>query len=61
MDFIVDMARTGVNVIGNSLAAAVDSSEKRREAKLAHRGNGSGTPHLPATHEHTPLRKETAQ
>ncbi|MFE6800077.1 hypothetical protein ACFVEN_00085 [Streptomyces sp. NPDC057681] len=34
MDFIVDMVRTGVNVIGNSLAAAVvDSSEKRREAK----------------------------
>ena len=34
VDFIVDMARTGVNVIGNSLAAAVvDSSEKRREAK----------------------------
>ncbi|TDT97306.1 proton glutamate symport protein [Streptomyces sp. 846.5] len=34
VDFIVDMARTGVNVVGNSLAAAVvDSSEKRREAK----------------------------
>ncbi|MGR3931595.1 dicarboxylate/amino acid:cation symporter [Streptomyces sp. BRA346] len=34
VDFIVDMARTGVNVIGNALAAAVvDSSEKRREAK----------------------------
>ena len=34
VDFIVDMARTGVNVIGNSLAAAVvDSSEKRRETK----------------------------
>ena len=34
VDFVVDMARTGVNVIGNSLAAAVvDSSEKRREAK----------------------------
>lgn len=34
VDFIVDMARTGVNVIGNSLAAAVvDGSEKRREAK----------------------------
>ncbi|MER6138716.1 dicarboxylate/amino acid:cation symporter [Streptomyces sparsogenes] len=31
VDFIVDMARTGVNVIGNSLAAAVvDGSEKRR-------------------------------
>ncbi|MFJ9909259.1 dicarboxylate/amino acid:cation symporter [Streptomyces sp. NPDC101152] len=34
VDFIVDMARTGVNVIGNSLASAVvDSSERRREAK----------------------------
>ncbi|MGV9349302.1 dicarboxylate/amino acid:cation symporter [Streptomyces spiralis] len=34
VDFIVDMARTGVNVIGNSLAAAVvDRSEKRREEK----------------------------
>ena len=33
VDFIVDMARTGVNVIGNSLAAAVvDSSEKKRDA-----------------------------
>lgn len=31
VDFIVDMARTGVNVIGNSLAAAViDKSEIRR-------------------------------
>lgn len=34
VDFIVDMARTGVNVVGNSLAAAVvDQSEARREAK----------------------------
>jgi proton glutamate symport protein len=34
VDFIVDMARTGVNVIGNSLAAAVvDSSENRREVR----------------------------
>jgi proton glutamate symport protein len=34
VDFIVDMARTGVNVVGNSLAAAVvDSSERRRAAK----------------------------
>ena len=34
VDFIVDMARTGVNVIGNSLAAVVvDSSEARREDK----------------------------
>ena len=39
MDFIVDMARTGVNVIGNSLAAAVvDTSEKRREARYGTRG-----------------------
>ena len=34
VDFIVDAARTGVNVIGNALAAAVvDRSESRREAK----------------------------
>jgi proton glutamate symport protein len=34
VDFIVDMARTGVNVVGNSLAAAVvDRSEDRRESK----------------------------
>lgn len=34
VDFIVDMARTGVNVVGNSLAAAVvDRSEARREAQ----------------------------
>ncbi|MFE5121940.1 hypothetical protein [Streptomyces sp. NPDC056669] len=34
------MARTGMNVIGNSLAAAVvDGSEKRREAE-AKRGPG---------------------
>jgi len=44
VDFIVDMARTGVNVIGNSLAAAVvDSSEQRREAKTQHR-NGHTAP-----------------
>ncbi|MFD5912275.1 cation:dicarboxylate symporter family transporter [Streptomyces massasporeus] len=42
VDFIVDMARTGVNVIGNSLAAAVvDSSEKRRDAK--HRARQTAT------------------
>lgn len=36
VDFIVDMARTGVNVIGNSLAAAVvDRSETKRDAKDA--------------------------
>jgi proton glutamate symport protein len=34
VDFIVDMARTGVNVVGNSLAAAViDTSERRSLAK----------------------------
>jgi proton glutamate symport protein len=34
VDFIVDMARTGVNVVGNSLAAAVvDRSETKWEAK----------------------------
>jgi proton glutamate symport protein len=44
VDFIVDMARTGVNVIGNSLAAAViDSSEKRREAAR----DGRGEPDAP--------------
>jgi proton glutamate symport protein len=35
VDFIVDMARTGVNVVGNSLAAAViDKSEDKAQAKL---------------------------
>jgi proton glutamate symport protein len=34
VDFLVDMARTAVNVIGNTLAACViDSSEKRRPAR----------------------------
>ncbi len=38
VDFVVDMARTGVNVIGNSLAAAVvDRSEAKREARNASR------------------------
>jgi proton glutamate symport protein len=58
VDFIVDMARTGVNVIGNSLAAAVvDSSEKRREAK---RGRHE-TPHAPAPYEAMELQKDPAQ
>ncbi|MFH8253203.1 dicarboxylate/amino acid:cation symporter [Microbacterium sp. B2969] len=36
VDFIVDMARTGVNVVGNSLAAAViDRSEARATEKRA--------------------------
>ncbi|GGJ64987.1 dicarboxylate/amino acid:cation symporter [Streptomyces brasiliensis] len=48
VDFIVDMARTAVNVVGNSLAAAViDRSEIRREAKPARR-----TATLPAPAEH---------
>ncbi|WP_234311765.1 dicarboxylate/amino acid:cation symporter [Streptomyces griseus] len=58
VDFIVDMARTGVNVIGNSLAAAVvDSSENRREAK---RGARDTAPN-PAEPEATALQKEPAQ
>ncbi|WP_063793992.1 dicarboxylate/amino acid:cation symporter [Streptomyces graminilatus] len=58
VDFIVDMARTGVNVIGNSLAAAVvDSSEKRREAKRA----GRDAPDLPAVPGRTIPLKEAAQ
>ncbi|NUP42293.1 MAG: dicarboxylate/amino acid:cation symporter [Streptomyces sp.] len=58
VDFIVDMARTGVNVIGNSLAAAVvDSSEKRRAAK---RGSGE-TLHTPAEPGTPSLHKEPAQ
>lgn len=69
VDFIVDMARTGVNVIGNSLAAAVvDSSEKRREAKhgprtAAHEADEAAahddtSPEPPL--EHT-LQRDTAQ
>ncbi|MFD6171646.1 dicarboxylate/amino acid:cation symporter [Streptomyces coeruleorubidus] len=58
VDFIVDMARTGVNVIGNSLAAAVvDSSEKRREAKHG----GRETPGIPAEADAPALQKEPAQ
>jgi proton glutamate symport protein len=58
VDFIVDMARTGVNVIGNSLAAAVvDSSENRREAKRGARE----TPHAMAGPEATALDKEPAR
>jgi proton glutamate symport protein len=38
VDFLVDMARTAVNVVGNSLAASVvDTSERRGEAKRASR------------------------
>lgn len=40
VDFIVDMARTAVNVVGNSLAAAViDKSEAKSEAKLNRRND----------------------
>jgi proton glutamate symport protein len=40
VDFIVDMARTGVNVVGNSLAAAViDKSEDKAQAKLGQRNH----------------------
>ncbi|TLS40891.1 dicarboxylate/amino acid:cation symporter [Streptomyces montanus] len=70
VDFIVDMARTGVNVIGNSLAAAVvDRSEARGEAKRR-AGHGSPDPagHEapdPAEHEDHPsaraLQEETAR
>lgn len=42
VDFIVDMARTAVNVVGNSLAASVvDASERRGEAR---RAEGAGRP-----------------
>ncbi|MDQ0688614.1 proton glutamate symport protein [Streptomyces achromogenes] len=58
VDFVVDMARTGVNVIGNSLAAAVvDSSEKRREARRA--DHDSTRP--PTAPEVTAPQKETAR
>ena len=58
VDFIVDMARTGVNVIGNSLAAAVvDSSENRRAAKRATRESTD----TPAEPEAPSLHKEPAQ
>jgi proton glutamate symport protein len=41
VDFIVDMARTGVNVVGNSLAAAViDKSEIRSARKRARQADG---------------------
>jgi proton glutamate symport protein len=62
VDFIVDMARTGVNVIGNSLAAAVvDRSEARGEAKRRARHVSPD----PVTHEdHSAaraLQEETAR
>ncbi|HET9128363.1 MAG TPA: dicarboxylate/amino acid:cation symporter [Propionibacteriaceae bacterium] len=45
VDFIVDMARTGVNVIGNSLAAAVvDRSEARHRERTEAEGS-SGSSH----------------
>ncbi|MFM9587974.1 dicarboxylate/amino acid:cation symporter [Streptomyces scabiei] len=57
VDFIVDMARTGVNVIGNSLAAAVvDSSENRRESRRA----GRTAPRTPAEPEPAAPQKEPA-
>ncbi|MFF3328875.1 dicarboxylate/amino acid:cation symporter [Streptomyces sp. NPDC002888] len=61
VDFIVDMARTGVNVIGNSLAAAVvDSSEKRREAKRAGLDSREAPCPSPPAHETRALQKDTA-
>ena len=52
VDFLVDMARTAVNVVGNSLAAAVvDTSEKRGDARRAESGTlASQTPlaHAPS-------------
>jgi proton glutamate symport protein len=57
VDFIVDTARTGVNIIGNSLAVVVDSSENRREAKRGSRD----TRHTRAASATTVLQKETAQ
>ncbi|GAA4325221.1 glutamate-aspartate/proton symporter GltP [Streptomyces venetus] len=60
VDFIVDMARTGVNVVGNSLAAAVvDSSEKRREDKRGPRPAGHTEP--ASAQQAGTLRKETAR
>ncbi|QDQ94994.1 dicarboxylate/amino acid:cation symporter [Rhodococcus sp. WB9] len=48
VDFIADMARTAVNVVGNSLAATViDKSEEKAEAKA---GRSAATPSsVPAT------------
>lgn len=60
VDFIVDMARTGVNVIGNSLAAVVvDSSEAGREDKAGDKpgvradigGSASGSQGAPVRQE----------
>ena len=72
VDFIVDMARTGVNVVGNSLAAAVvDRSEARREAKHEAKhgvGNDTGEQEparydgsAPSGHGARSLEKETAR
>ena len=55
VDFIVDMARTGVNVVGNSLAAAViDKSELKSVAKARSIGRGAGSANstTPATTAH---------
>jgi proton glutamate symport protein len=72
VDFIVDMARTGVNVVGNSLAAAVvDRSEAKSEAKREAKygvGNDTGEQEpaqydgsAPSGHGAGSLQKETAQ
>lgn len=54
VDFIVDMARTGVNVVGNSLAAAViDKSELKSVAKAqAKAGDTARTTTAPSTTVH---------
>lgn len=54
VDFIVDMARTGVNGIGNSLAAAVvDSSEARHRERSEVSGSAPGIQDAPVLQEET--------
>ena len=62
VDFIVDMARTGVNVIGNSLAAAViDNSEKRRKAEHGPSQGAAVNDTVPQSQIEPALQKDAAQ
>ncbi|MEU3340634.1 dicarboxylate/amino acid:cation symporter [Streptomyces sp. NPDC002144] len=62
VDFIVDMARTGVNVIGNSLAAAViDNAEKRREAEHSPGQGAAVNDTAPQSQLAPALQKDAAQ
>ncbi len=60
VDFIVDMARTAVNVVGNSLAAAViDKSEEKATAKAARNAIDQPNAHEAARPPHAEVEADS--